>query len=274
VSHFRGGLRVELATAGIDDAYQGITSDPSGASASTATGLRIPSFLPAPIGRTRYLFLLATRTLNRTTRIRGLRQYLTLGTQSTDGDGGQVTQTLEFPIVTPTFCCPDGNVSWHLVIEPNVTVINQQPTTDNVNLMAGNAEGPCLLYQTIGWSGAQSQYYWEDLNLYTPPNLYDKWQPVGGLGNFHDVRFPWLSAQAWNAVDVILRAQSDMRVSFYASVLQTAGLQPPNTGDEDSFALGLAPENGFASGVSELSSTPQPIFWRVGGAIVFEDEET
>lgn len=268
------GVRVECATTGIDDAVQGLSSDPYGSIVNETTGLRIPTFRPDNF--TRYLFLLATRVITRSTRVRGLRQYLTLGAQAKGGGGEAPSQTVtvEFPVSTPNFYLQDANVSWHLVEEPNPYPLESsvplRGSTDSTNFMQGNSDGPALLYNqgSPTWAGAQPLYYFNGMTAYAPPvNQTQEWQPIGGLGNMHDIRFPWSENQAWQSLDVPICARSQRRVSLYASVLQTAGAVAL---DSANATLGLPPEQTFINAMADLSFG-SVFLWKVAGAIIFED---
>ena len=97
----------------MDDALQGLSSDPYNAPLASGPGLRVPSFQPNGSGiYDRYLFLLATRQVNRRTIISGLSQLVTIGTNASSSlDGGIQMRPIEFPVTTPTFRFPDGNIS-------------------------------------------------------------------------------------------------------------------------------------------------------------------
>jgi len=273
------GVRVEVATTGIDDGLQGLSADYLRPTLPTRTGLRIPSFRPDDV--TRYLFLLATRTVSKPTRVRGIRQMLTIGASLTvnNGDAGNKTQVVELPVTDPFVYAPDGNVSWHLVSEPNPRPNMTVPVTgewvQGSNFAYVSADSPALLFQTAGFSAAQSQYYWQNLNAYAPPTIgSSEWQPLGGLGTFHDIRFPWLAARAWDSLDIPFCVEGERRVSLYASVLQTSGFPSTYTSTPtgtQTASFGQAPD--FANTIANVSgATPSAvIFWRVGGAIIFED---
>jgi hypothetical protein len=279
-------VRVEVATAGIDDALQGQSSDPFGTPVGLATGLRIPFFVANPA---RYLFLLCTRVVTKPTRLCGIRQLLTIGAQNTlniGSDAGSIVQVIEFPVATPNFSFLDGNVSWHLVEEPNIWPVTSAVTaagapglTDSTNFVQGNSDGPALLYQpgTVGWAeAAQPLYYFNAMNAYAPPPVWQEWEPIAGLGCFHDVRFPWLTAEAWRSLDTTINTKSARRISLYASVLQTAGGIPVSSASPP--LVGFGPEQGFINAVGKLptggggpTSVGPVVFYRVAGAMMFED---
>lgn len=277
------GVQVEVSTEGIDDAVQGLSSDPFGAPIANTLGLRIPFFRQD--NTTRYLFLLATRVVTKPTRIVGLRQYLTIGAQADLGsaDSGTVqVQPIEFQVQTPNFSFMDGNVSWHLVEEPNIwpvtTPIIVPGLVDSTCFVQGNADAPALLYApgSVGWAEAQPIYYFNTMTSYAPPPVWEEWQPIAGLGNMHDLRFPWNSN--WGTIDASVNTSSARRISLYASVLQTAGATPISS--NPGFVAGTSgfgPEQDFINAIATLDSGEEGgdatsvFFYRVAGSIMFED---
>lgn len=276
------GVRVEVATAGIDESLQGLSSSPYGETLPGWTGLRIPSFRQDDT--TRYLFLLATRKISKPTRIRGLRQLLTVGfTVTTSSEDDPTVVTYEIPVSTTGFKAPDGNVSWHLVSEPNPDPSISTPTsanwTENVNLRYRQADAPALLFENIEFSAPQTAYYFQNVDAYEAPIIgTSEWQPLGGLGLMQDIRFPWDAAHAWDSLDIPFCVVGERRVSLYASVLQTAGLPFPLSTPVGTASAFFGPEIGFAltaDGVNEAKNVDVTAsatqFWRVAGSIIFED---
>lgn len=265
--------RVEVSTVGIDEALQGLSCDPAGSSPALSVGLRVPPFIAGSSGpSSRFLFLLATRTIAKPTRIRGLRQLLTIG-GNVSPVGGPPLRPIELAVQTPTWRFPDSSVSWHLVYEPSTPLT--PAATDSASFAFMRSGAPALLYETFtstapsNLSGAPS-YYTSGLTSYTAPEIWPDWRPIGSLGAFYDVRFPWLADEAWESLDLPICAEGAMRVSFYASVLQSNG-----GGTGTSFAsttAGLPPEETFLANLQASGATSIG-YWRVGGAIVFEDEE-
>lgn len=263
------GRRFEIATIGIDEALQGLSTDPFGSAYPSTTGLRIPAFVNT--ATTRYLFLLASRQVNakESVRLRGWRQLLKLGVSS-PSSGATPSRPVEFEVVTPDFRFPDGNVSWHLVREPEYRVVQQRPNTDLPNFAFGDTDTPALLYQSYTQSVA-SGFYMLNLTAYKPPEgRRAQWEPIAALGNVHDIRTPWRTSEGWESLDEYI--QGPCRVSLYASILQTNPatrpaaafpVSPPGFGDppEESF---ITKWSGEGSGV---------IYWRVAGALRFEDED-
>jgi hypothetical protein len=272
------GRRYEVATIGIDDGLQGFTADPFATSSPSGIGLRIPSFVPnnpRPADN-RYLFLLATNRVGKAQRVRltGWRQYLTLGL-SAPGVGVTVPRPVEYEVLTAGWRFPDGNVSWHLVREPDFAVPSQRPATDLVNFAFGDSSTPALLYQTASFAGGvNGGYYTLNMTGYTPPTgRMGVWEPIAGLGNVHDLRANWRNTEAWGAaLDSVV--EGPCRVSLYASVLQTNPASrivannpaTPSVGDppEETFLFKWNGAGGGAEGVGVH-------YWRVAGALIFED---
>lgn len=268
-------LRFEVASSGVDEALQGSSSDVFNASVATGAGLRVPLVVPGGSPTPRYLFLLATRQVQHRTRLTGIGQLVTIGTSAPAvAEGTAPSRPLEVNVTTPTFRFPDGNISWHLVIEPNIRTVITRPLTDAANFMFQEADGPALLYSTAAYSAGNFNpitgapaIYPVGLTAYTPPTNHPMWRPLGGLGCFYDLRFPWDSDHIWDSLDIPIEVESNVRISFYASVLQTAG-SAFGTVTYPSPVVDLPPEEGFIS-----NNWPNGVFyWRVGGRMIFEDE--
>jgi hypothetical protein len=276
---------VEVSSNGIDESLAGISGSPFGSPTPTYAGLRIPN---AALSQ-RYLFLLASRTISKPTRIRGIRQMLTIGADlprpSLDGEPEPVTNPVELNVTTPGFKFLDGNVSWHLVREPNARHRGSVATvmTDATSFRFIDSDGPALLYQTFTAAAGTTNpatgaplFYPTALTAYTPPAVWGEWQPIAGdLGNFNDIRFKWDASPAWEVdipVPVLAGAQ---RVSLYASVLQTsaAAMTIPNYPNPLPTGFMAPPEVHFIMTNFNLSPSVTTRYWRIGGALVFEDAE-
>jgi hypothetical protein len=275
--------RFEVATAGVDEGLQGISSDPYGGSSPLATGIRIPSLVNT--ATTRYLVLLASRTIsNGRTRICGIRQGLEIGLDLAPQLGITTERPVTFPVVTPTFRFSDGaNVSWHLVKEPMIRRTNLQKLTDTDSWTYLSSDTPTFLYQTFTSSNVDALGrpidYPLTLTAYTPPNYVNEWETIAGLRNIHDIRYPWDCDQAWDSIDE--RIDGDFRISLYASILQTNPATRPGiiygTGiATNGSAVGGPPEEDFiykySFAAGEVLPKQGPQFWRVYGSILFEDE--
>ena len=272
--------RTEVSTSGIDEALQGVSPDPLGLPIPQTTGLRIPpvlSIASLPSTQPRYRFCLATRTIaNGSTRLIGIRQGLTLGVDANaGGEGSPPERVVEMAVVTPTFKFPDGNVSWHLVTESDGRRVVQTPSTNAPGWAYLETDGSAMLYSTFTNTNVDPVtgapvYYNVGLTAYTPPKTTSSWNAIAGLGNFHDLRFPWDSSRAWASIDEIIEGTT--RISLYASVLQTnpatrALLVPPGTRSfpgatpEESFILDWTTGSGaFCEGADLLAHLREPHF--------------
>lgn len=269
--------RFEVASQGIDEALAGVSVDPFGGSLPAASGLRIPAFVNGADNR--YLFLLATQQLreNQFTRIRGWRQLLTIGLNV--APTGIPSYPCELQVTSPQFRFSDGaNVSWHLVLErPQLTTQAPRPT-DAPSFAFQTSSTAALLYSTASWDPGffdpitgSPFFYQLGMNSYTPPIGYRaQWQPIGDLGNCHEIRAPWVSDRAWNSLDIDVEGPG--RVCLYATVQQSdANARPQPTYPSTTV---LPPEWAF---VQAQTTNPEegvfagPVFWRVGGALIFED---
>ena len=110
------------------------------------------------------------------------------------------------------------------------------------------------------------------LSFYTAPDVVPmQWRPIAGLGCFYDLQFLPNGSSPWSPMQIEVPVTSNCRVSFYASILQTAG----NAGTGTAVPSGalLPPEEGFiyANGHSWANGV---FYWRVDGRIIFEDDET
>jgi len=276
-----GAKRFEVWTTGVDEALQGISSGPSvnASGFSPYTGLRIPAVLSAsstPATQPRYWFQLCSRRFTGKTRIVGIRQLLTLGV---DANGGTPPEyPMEMRVRTPTFRFTDGNVSWHLVHEQQPDVNGSSPSTNTQNWMYLSSDGPAMLYQSFTNTNLQPSgapvIYMEGLTAYTPPNTSQAWLPVGNLGSFNDVRFPWDGTLAWNDLDIEVIGSG--RISLYATVLQSNPQTRETPSNQvTSLSAYATPEEAFIKDLSFTvgEETPVgPIYWRIGGGLAFEDE--
>jgi hypothetical protein len=275
--------RYEIATSGADEGLQTLSSDPFNGNSPSFTGLRIPSFVNSPT--TRYLALLSTRVTHTKVRVCGIRQGLEIGMNIGPALGLAVERPVSLLVTTPTFRFSDGaNVSWHLVREPMARRTTQRPLSETASWAYQTSDTPAFLYSTFTSSavdpatGAPINY---PLNLtsYAPPTYPFDWQPIAGLRSINDIRFPWTSEEAWEGVGQDVEA--NWRVSLYASILQTnAATRPGNVFGAgiatDGSAMGGPPEEDFIYKYTfpggEEAPTIAPIFWRIYGSILFEDD--
>ena len=274
--------RIEVATSGIDEALQGLTSDPIGRALPQVSGLRVPPVLPGYTTarmQPRYLFCLATRTIaaGQATRIRGVRQSISIGVDANFGTPPE--RVIEMPVTSPFWHFPDGNVSWHLVTETSGRRVTKTPTTNAPGWSFLETDGSAMLYKNATFAagtfdpqtGAPS-FYNVGLTTYSPPPIADDWSPIGGYGNVHDLRFsPW-NGSWWGSVDEIVAGTA--RISLYASILQSnpatrVNLTPPTNW----LNPGGTPEEAFVANWTQTGEGPNqgPTYWRIAGAIIFDD---
>jgi hypothetical protein len=271
---------VEFGTTGIDEALQGLTSNPYPLGGTPSyLGLRVPAFVSVD----RFLFCLATFSTSRGGRIRGLRQGLKIGMDT--NAGGLPQRPLEMWVTTPDFRFQNGDVSWHLVKEPAQALVSKIPATDTQNWAYLQSQGPAMLYKTFTNSNVtatgQPVLYDQGLTAYTPPDVATTWIPIGGLGTFYELRFPWNNAHAWTSVDIPI---GKGKYSFYASILQSdpttrqnaaypAIPSPPSANANLGFGCSF-PEEAFVANMVQGEDNVSPVaYWRVMGSIIFEDEE-
>lgn len=257
------GRVIEIATTGFDEFLQGTGGDPFGG--AYAMGLRVPS-LATPDPRSRYLFLLSSFSIGEgaTVTIRGYRQYASLGFSTG-------VRFFEQPIVDPAFRLPDGNISWHIQrLGPARQQIAQVDPTprDLWSFKKQWADTPALLYQDYTIAAGNKIY--TQLLSYTPPMLGKPWGTAlssGHQGTFYDMRAPWNTSQAWEALDMVVEGPDT--VAFFASVYQSAGDYSIASAPLD-FAGGLTVEEQFIGNFGDGDSTPRPKYWRVGGSLIVE----
>jgi hypothetical protein len=278
---------IEISTNGFDEASAGVSTSPFSVANPSNLGLRIPSLVPTALTTlptsNRYLFLLATRTLSKPTTIRGIRQLLTIGASvpRTVEEATLPELPIELWVQTPNFKFTDGNVSWHLVLEPNAHRLNTVPrATDTQSFAFNESEGAALIYQTFAASmtnpatGAPVNYP-VTLTSYSAPPIWGDWKPiVSDLFTFNDIRFPWNGTPSGYNVNIPIDVQGGggQRVSLYASVLQTSASAItipnfPNPFLESSF---VGPEWQF---IMTCFNNGQGVgYWRIGGSLIFLDE--
>jgi hypothetical protein len=267
--------KFEVSTVQVDSFLQ--AAAPAGGDAfagNVSTGIQIPTITQ----KTRFLCLLARAKFNigRRVRLVGIRQYASIGATQNNGVGSAAyTSFFEKPIVSPRWRFPDGNISWHVMaLEPNIpapaflgalppgvtgNITNQPPGFAFVN-----TQTPAVLALTSG----------TDV-FYGAPN---GGRPFGkpltpDLGNIHDLRWPWDSANSWHySLDVPIEPPCD--VCFFASVEQTDPTGRNNPTPPASPIAG-APAAGFSALGPEdqflLTFPTSAIYWRVAGALIFAE---
>lgn len=274
-----------VSTSGLDETLQGISTDPYGQNVPGAIGLRIPPVLSSSIvapNQPRYLFCLASRIIERDkTVIRGIRQGLTLGVNRSATSPRVLPY--EFPVTSPTWRFPDGNVSWHLVREPNDYPTDQQPLSDAASWRYLQSDQPAMLYKSASFAintfepatGAPL-FYANGLTAYVPPVFQASQRaPIGNLGNLKGIYYPW-NATSDDKLNIVVNG--NCRISLYASVLQSnpaTRLNPTALTATNVISCGISPEDAFVSNFTTGGGDfpfAGPIYWRIFGAILFDDQ--
>lgn len=251
--------RSELVTVGQNPNLQLVGSGPEGGPYDL--GLMIG---PNGGARIRQTFLLATKTFGAHTRgyLRGLRQYLTIGTYLPVSGTAQ-GYLLETPVVTPTWKFSDGNVMWMLRKIPGSKSHFTPNASNGPGISFRTANTPSLLFETVTGN---------------PPYVTST-PPYGGrppgnilvpeLGRFFDLRSSWAEP-----LELDIEISGPCTIAFFASVQQTipisaGGTQivPPATPVISTIA-GAAPEDAF---LQTYSSSGTPVSYiRIAGALQFE----
>lgn len=268
-----------MTSNGIDDSLQGLSSDPYN-SLGTSFGLRIPPALTGVSSQPRFEFCLVSRVVQGRTKVRGIRQLLTIGIPQ---GGSPPIYPVRCLVQTPFWRFIDGNVSWHLVKEPVGKDSTKLSPTDTTNWTQGpSGTGSAMLYETFTnttvdpVTGAPVLYF-NGLTAYTPPPISaSRRQPIAGCGNLKTISYPWNNPQAWDSLEE--EVTGDWRISLYASVLQSNPVVRPEAVIPTTYDLGFAiPEEVFLASFPPpgegVTPTSAPIYWDIGGAILFEDEE-
>jgi hypothetical protein len=225
---------VEVSTAAFNPDAQFVGSSPCLGDAGSSM-LFVPQAATAN-ARERYLFRLCAFALPAgvKARILGLRQAATIAQEiATTAEADSWTSILEREIVSPFWAFSDGNISWHLRVMRGARTdfhyaTGLQPSqsqslfsTDSALLVA---RPPALLPANGG----------------VPPG-----DPVGSLGTFRDLRFPWSGR---GAVDFTgHEVEGPCIVGLFASVKQTNPLTRPYTpaASVPASVVGLRPEDQF-----------------------------
>lgn len=261
----QAGIRVDMrrgrfsvSTMGFDPYLQLIGSDPY--NSPSYAGLFVP-VAATPSAQRRYLFRLCGARFQKGEKVRlvGMKQYAELAATFAVVDSTSTVFT--FPIASPLWRFPDGNISWHVMIRgPGWRDTRSTTNTDSV--MFRDAKSSALLYESLG--------------PYVPPNAgrpYGKPLPFCDLGNMHDLRYPWRDSQSERELDIPLPVPCD--VIAYCSVWQTAGVLGalPSALSANQLAS-LQPEDRFAVAMSGAGASQTPVYNRVAAQLTFEEEMT
>jgi hypothetical protein len=250
------GSRYEISSVGFDTSLQGVGGDPD--NSGYAVGIRVPS-APTISTPNRYFFMLARTRLNAFCKAHliGIRQMVTIGTLISNGGTPPANYPLEKEVQSPFWKFTDGNVSWHL---------RRIPPTHQQQANIYNAEGlsyldsqtPSLLYLNAP----------TEAGGYIAPNKIPGVPLVAQLGTFYDLRWNWRDDHAFFSLDAEIQGPCD--IALFASVRQTnpetrtalvlPGSLPAGTDSipqEDAFVVNF----------------PTSIYWRIAGALLFQEEE-
>ena len=253
--------RSEIITVGPNPEFAFIGSDPYNTNAGT--GLIVPAVASGAIGGARYLFLLARASFGAGEvgkRLVGIRQYAELiaripGREPplSDAAGPPAGSTVVFrrEIKSPLWHPPDGDISWHVMVTPQVQRDLRNPAnTDGV--IYQNALSPALLYQSLA--------------PYVPPHGGRPWgYPLAAsLGNMHDLRYRWRTERSEVVLDVPLPVPCD--IALYASVRQNdPALNPVLAADTAQQFSALEPEDQFLVAFPTFAQ-----YGAIAGALVFD----
>lgn len=272
VAYRRGG-KIEVSTVQVDPYLQGAA--PFGGDAfkgNVSTGILVPQATDNTDGRFLCLLAYASFQSGRRVRLVGVRQYLSIGAPQTSDSG--VSSFFEKQVTSPLWRFPDGNASWHVMALPPNT---QRPaflgalpagvSGNATNQLPGfafvNTKGPAVLSLTSAIDDAAD-------GKYLPPNGGRPFGAplTGDLGNIHDLRWPWGSANSWHySVDVPINPPCD--VAMYVSIKQTNTATRNNPTVPEGVNLSvLSPEDQFY-----LSFPTTAVYWRVAGSLVFAEQE-
>lgn len=237
---------VVLGAAAADDDLLGIGGTPWSGDFS-GTGLLVPTAATNGGPRDRYLLRLCGVEIppGAAISIKGIKQLATIRHTEIINE---VPIVNEREVVSPNWRFLDGNISWHLRLQP------QQFAPERIDPAQLAGESPSmrqldtsLLYLVSPAAGD-----------YVPPNGAE---PPGtgitDLGTWRDMRFPWDNDAEWN-MDLYITGPG--AVVFYASVLQT----DPNGRPPYPDATGMRPEDQF------VSNFPTAVYGHVAGAMIFE----
>lgn len=144
--------------------------------------LQIPEAPTTSIGQ-RYNFILDVVRISHESLIviSDLAQAVVIGNPGEDQERGR--WPLYYTQQDPFFYFPDGNITWGLRFVDGMVVAQDLPET-SLPIVPGTWPGlypqqPSLLYQP------------GNLNPYVPPSPEFPGKPLGGLGVFGDISFPW-----------------------------------------------------------------------------------
>ena len=262
--------RHEIVSAGPNPEFGFIGSDPYNTNAYT--GLVVPSTPSAAIDGARYLFLLARARFGtgeqssekRGARLIGIRQYAELVARlpareaplaDDTGPPDGSTVVLRKEIVSPLWHPPDGNISWHVMINNRVGRDTRNPANTD-GFIFQTSTSPSLLFQTAA--------------PYSPPNGGRPWgTPLeSSIGNIHELRYRWRANNAEYVLDIPVPAPCD--VMLFASVRQNDPALNPTLADpalSQQFHA-LSPEDQFLMAYNQFAQ-----YGTIAGSLVFDENQ-
>jgi len=262
--------RHEIVTAGPNAEFGFVGSDPYNTNAYT--GLVVPPTPSGQIDGARYLFLLARARFGTGeqsseklgARLVGIRQYAELVARlpsrqaplaSGVGPPDGATVVLRKEIVSPFWHPPDGNISWHVMVNNRVGRDTRNPANAD-GIIFQTSTSPALLFQTTA--------------PYSPPNGGRPWgTPIeASLGNIHELRYRWRANTSEYVLDIPIPAPCD--VMLFASVRQNDPALNPTLASTDpsqQFSA-LSPEDQFLFAYNQVAQ-----YGTISGALVFDENE-
>jgi len=262
---------LEVSTAAFDPRKLGVGSSPFLGDISSSM-LTIPSVRPRnannvplttlELQRRRYMYRLCGLGVpaNGWCRVRGVRQYLEIGTtlEVTGASQEQWKFHVRKQVKSPNWSFQDGNVSWHL------RFIKCGPYDTKAPPFGTTFGNPATVRQLQ--EGTDAALLYDVLPpLYVPPNGgLPPGDGVGSLGTFRDIRYGWEKG-ALDTLDVAYTGPGT--IVLIATVLQTDPATRPTYPDRMDTSI-LEEEDRFVIEY-ERQQTPVPTFYTgIAGAIL------
>lgn len=242
---------MDRACASFDEDYVGIGSSPYNDPASSR--IMVPAGA-VPSGGTRWLLRLATEVVGyyEVKRLRGIRQAVGIGELivGTDPEAPSL-YVAEVDQTSPFWHFSDGNISWHLRIlrAPTTGVRGTRPTLPGLQ---------------PDYTGGTDTVRLVDVNpaLNAPARGIPPGWPLGPLGTWRDLRWPWVGHGAMDSIDITIAGPAV--IALYASVKQTDPQTRQTRVFTDAQAATLPPEEQF------IRQFPNARYRHVSGALIVE----
>jgi len=245
-----------IASAQFDPSKLGVGTSPFVGDLGS-TGIRVPAFATTQQNR-RYLFRLASVKVPAGTicLIRSLHQLLYIGAEVAAEAGAEDEKwRFEVPVTDPTWCFPDGNVSWHLRSSSFGTPL-AQIFPDLLFPPDTSARGDTTDSALLATAPATFPGNYRPLNGGLPHGI----TACPGLDTWRDMRYPWRQDCASN---LNIEVRGPTHLAMYASVYQTDPDNRPNKPVLIETA-GLVQEDLF------MLNFPTARYTRIGGRIMFD----